>query len=111
MSYHADILGQQMMPPGQGTQHREAYQNVQEDGQEYNSTKIKRNYGKVDESPMIKKENVALKEENTLPFENCEDSDNIDGIVLEEIDKSPWALAMDKYLDKDLNINLNDLLD
>ena len=27
------------------------------------------------------------------------------------IDKSPWALAMDKYLDKDLNIDLDLLLE
>ena len=115
MSYHADIL--QMMPPGQRPQHREAYQNVQEDGQEYNSTNIKKNNRKLDESPMIKKENVPLKKEDTLPFENDEDNvviddiDEIDEIIIEEIDKSPWALAMDKYLDKDLNINLDVLLD
>merc|ERR1739838_1277802 len=59
------------------------------------------------------KKTISMKEDESIT-EKEEECENIDNIILESndlIDNSPWALAMDKYLDKDLNIDLDLLLD
>ena len=109
MNYHADIIGQRMIllaQDGAVQSHQQSPVGRDSDGRRIDN--------KVQDSSIVKTENICPKKEAKLSEETYEGSDDIDDIILEAndlIDNSPWALAMDKYLDKELNIDLDLLLD
>ena len=115
MSYHADILGQHFMPAAQGRQ-GDQYQHldVGREDEQYNLPNVRKHHIASKEIPIIKKENITLKKEDALLLANDAGSGDLDEIILEAndlLENSPWALAMDRYLAKDLNIDLDILLD
>ena len=132
MNFHADILGQRIMPPVPMPDHHldqmppvalphqdPVVQDLAEHvhnkmGDSFNQTEVKNR--KFEETSVIKREeNFKFpKTESKVPMKTAPSAEDVDEIILEAeelIDNSPWALAMDKYIDKDLDIDLDVLLD
>merc|ERR1711892_1574421 len=114
MNYHADILGQRIQPAVQpphyygGEALEEHVDDTKADANQDNQMN-RRKYA-FQEASVIKRGDTFSRPEMLSPVNRDPSVHNMDAKVEEAedvIDSSPWALAMDKYLDKALEIDLD----
>ena len=113
MNFHANIIGQRIMQPmphaipdGNQEQREHLENNVVDN---INNDPVDMVQPKVQETSVIKR-----KDESTTPVKKTKTVDNLDEMILEAdnvIENSPWAMAMVKHLDNELDIDLDLLLE
>ena len=113
MNFHANILGQRIMQPMPHVipdvnqeQREDVVNNVVDT---INNDPVDMVQPKVQETSVIKR-----KDESKAPVKKTETVDNLNEMILEAdnvIGNSPWAMAMDKHLDNELDIDLDLLLE
>ena len=113
MNFHANILGQRIMQPMPHVipdvnqeQREDVVNNVVDN---INNDPVDMVQPKVQETSPLNR-----MDESKTPFKKTETVENLDEMILEAdnlIENSPWAMAMEKHLDNEFDIDLDLLLE